>query len=136
MPPRCPATFELLQARDASELVDLLEGCERAVIVDAAVGVDPPGCVRVLEPTGLAALSSSPVSSHGIGVAEALQLTRVLSPGAAPWVRVVAIGIDAPRRYAGELSPPVQAAVCRARDTILELVFVPPDGEATSAVCA
>ncbi len=131
-----PGDVELITARDASELVDLLEGCERAVVVDAAVGGGPPGSVRVLEPSALAALSYSPVSSHGLGVAETLELVRVLSPGAASHVRVVAISIDAPRRYAGELSAPVQAAVCRARDVVLELVLAPPDGGALSAVRA
>jgi len=113
-----PGSPELLRALDASELLPLLEHATRVVIVDAAVGLEP-GAVRVCSPTELAELAPSRVSSHGLGVEQAIALARILAPTAACRdVQIVAIGIHRPERYALALSPEVSAAVPRAVATV------------------
>jgi hydrogenase maturation protease len=109
-----PGSPELHRALDAAALLPLLEGASRVVIVDAALGAEP-GVVRVCSPEHLAELVPSRVSSHGLGVGQAIELARVLAPGASCRdVRIVAILIHQPERYAIALSPQAAAAVPRA----------------------
>ncbi len=124
-----PEDVALATTSDASLLVDLLASCGHAVVVDAAVGAGPPGSVHVLEPAGLAMFSGHPLSSHGIGVAQALELARAVLGHAAPRVSIVAIGIEAPRRPVSGLSRVVQAAIPQVQKVVLELAFAPQDRE-------
>jgi hydrogenase maturation protease len=63
----------------AGELMEAWRGARCAIVIDAAIGLDEPGSVRRLEagnqplPAGL--LSTS---THGLGVAEAVELARAL----------------------------------------------------------
>jgi len=94
---------------DGTGLVELLDG-RPLLVVDAAVGAAPPG--TLLEPD-LDELAGVPlVSTHGIGLLEAVGLARALEgDGATRGLRVVAVSIDAPRGMAHGLSEPVAAAV-------------------------
>jgi hydrogenase maturation protease len=74
LPPEIP----LICLTQPLELVDHLRGCERVYLIDAADGGGPPGTIVRLqwpdprisaEPTG---------SSHGLGLAAALQLAESL----------------------------------------------------------
>lgn len=121
-----PDDVEVSTARNPGELVDLLRSSSHAILVDAVVDTDAPGSVLVLEPEQLAAQPS--LSSHGLGVAEAVALARVLDGGAR--VEVVAIGIRAPRAYGTQLSPAVQASVLRARQIAIELALAPCGSDA------
>lgn len=126
-----PAGVELVAARDATELVELLRGAGRAILVDAAIGAGPPGSVRLLSPDGLATLPSHPLSSHGFGVREALELACAVTDAAGCRISIVAVCIEAPRRYERGLSPAVRAAVTRARQLVLSCVQ--PEGLALEA---
>ena len=61
-----PAGVELCRVADAAQLVELVQGAERVVVVDAAVAAGPPGTVRTpwhrSPPTALA--SDKPSSSR------------------------------------------------------------------------
>jgi hydrogenase maturation protease len=118
-----PDGVELVRAREASAILPHLVG--RVVVVDAVVGASRPGEVRVLVESELDAAAPSSVSSHGIGVVQALALARELGQVAA--ISIVAVGIGAPRRYAMGLSPEVAAAVPRAADTVLQLLHHPEE---------
>ncbi len=100
------------EVADGAGLLGVLDGLEgRLVVVDAAVGVGPPGTVVVARPDELAA--ARPVSSHGLSVAEALALAAALR-GAPLDVRLVAVAIDPPEAGApvgAGLSEPVAKAV-------------------------
>jgi hydrogenase maturation protease len=99
------------ESADASIVLALLEAGRRVVIVDAVVGGGAPGTVLRLDPGALAS-GPAPLSSHGIGVAEALELARTLyGEGAARGVAIVGISIDRPASSAIGLSPAVAAAV-------------------------
>lgn len=117
-----PDEIELLRAADDSSLITLLEAEAPVVLIDAAVAA-PPGEVLELTPDELAAGCLRAVSTHGMGVAQAIALARMLVPDrVSPSVRIVAVTIALPRRYQQELSPAVAAAVPRAVDRVLALV--------------
>lgn len=67
----------LLQCRQPSELPQLLAGCKKAVLVDAALAGREPGTLLRLGIGDLPAAGLA-VSSHGFGVSEAVQLAGVL----------------------------------------------------------
>lgn len=73
-------------------LLDLLEGMEAAILVDAVQSSLSAGTVICLGPDELASFSPDTGSAHGWGVAETLKLGRSLDPALAQ-IRVVLIGI-------------------------------------------
>ena len=73
-------------------LLDLLEGAEAAVLVEAVHADVAPGMLIRLWPEDLASFGSDARSAHGWGVAETLRLGRSLNPLLAQ-CRVNLIGI-------------------------------------------
>lgn len=119
---RVPDGVELLQASDASAIISLLETSAPVVLVDAAVGRSP-GDVLELSPAELAGQGVQPLSSHGMGLAQAVELAAVLSPEkVSRSIRVVAVTIARPERYGHGLSPVIAAAVPRAAERVLSLI--------------
>ncbi|MFO0564570.1 MAG: hydrogenase maturation protease [Polyangiaceae bacterium] len=114
-----PAGVELVHAGDASRLVELLPGAELVVLVDAALGLEPAGTVREVEEAELGAGKIRPLSSHGLGVRDAIELARALADGPLPRIRIVAVGIEAPLAPGHGLSPAVRAAVPVAARAVL-----------------
>jgi hydrogenase maturation protease len=111
-----PADVALLEVREPSALVPLLDGGEgRLVIVDAVLA-EPPGEVRALDLDALETAALTSVSSHGLSVGQAVALAAATrGPAAAsPEVRVVAVNIGRPRRGTFGLSPAVAASLPRA----------------------
>ena len=84
------SSVELLPCRFPAELPNLLTGCSRAILLDALQGGFTPGS---LQRFALAELPQSGlgVSSHGMDVAAALQLAKVL--GSLPQ-RLIVLGIE------------------------------------------
>jgi hydrogenase maturation protease len=113
---------ELFRASDSTRLLDLIPGAARVLIVDAAVGAGPPGGVHVLPLAALQAGGVKPLSTHGMGVLEAVELARALSDGGLPPIELLAIAIEAPRELSSELSPEVARAVELAASRARELV--------------
>ena len=104
------------ESTDASVLLSLLEEGRRVVLIDAVVGGGEPGDVLRLE-SGALDSGAQPLSSHGVGVAQAIELARVLyGDSAASSVSIVGIVIERPEGLGGELSPRVAGAVSRAAD--------------------
>lgn len=117
-----PPDVELMRADEDAALVTLLETPGPVVIVDAVLG-SPPGRVVDLAPADLAAAALRPVSTHGIGVAQAIELARVVAGDqVAPSIRIVAITIERPAGYAHALSPAVAAAVASAAARVRALL--------------
>jgi len=103
---------ETRESADASVLLSLLEAGRRVVLVDAVAGAGAPGSVLQLD-VGALASGPTPLSSHGIGVAEALELARTLY-GAQSVARVEIVGVAITRPGGASsfgLSPAVAAAV-------------------------
>lgn len=64
---------------DAADLIDAWSGREHVLLVDAAIGSDPPGTVLRVD-AGRESLKTQSfrLSSHSLGVEQALELSRVL----------------------------------------------------------
>lgn len=119
-----PAGTALVPLADPMDLVSLLESEEPVVLVDSVLA-SPSGVVVELGPHELSDRAAQPASSHGMGVAQAIELARTLSPrGGATNVRVVAVTIARPDRYRVGLSPEVAAAVPKAADHVLQLLEI------------
>jgi hydrogenase maturation protease len=89
-----PDETELLRVSDATDLISLLEGDARVVLVDAVLA-SPAGVVMELAPEDLSQRAPQPASSHGISAAQAIELTPAPN-GAPPHIRVVAVTIGRP----------------------------------------
>lgn len=100
-----------LASADASVIVTLLSEGTALVVVDAVVCAGQPGAVLQLSADDLAE-GRAQVSSHGLGLVEALALASVLYGRRAPrMVDIVGIVIDAPIARGAPLSPGVARAV-------------------------
>ncbi len=115
-------------ATDASPVLSLLEDGARVIAIDAVVGAGRPGDVVVLDGEKLAAgvAGAAPVSTHGLGLADAIGLARALhGDDAARAVTVVGVIIERPRALGAGLSPGVAAAVEPAAAMALRLAKDP-----------
>jgi hydrogenase maturation protease len=94
-------------------LLDLLEGADAAILIDAARSGAPAGTLHDLDLRRSGAIASRLVSSHDIGVGEALELARAL--GRAPkFGRILGIEVAPAARRRSGLSPAVGAGVDQA----------------------
>ena len=95
-------------------LLDLLDGMEAAILVDAVHGSAAAGTIHHIRPEKLDSFTPGSASAHGWGVAETLELGRSLYPELANY-RISLIGIEAGTLGMGAgLSPQVQAALPEA----------------------
>ena len=95
-------------------LLDLLEGVEAAIIVDAVQDTTSVGNVLCLGMDELAGFIPGSGSAHGWGVAETLQLGKAVAP-ALEKCRITLIGIVGKDfRMGTGLSPEVRKALARA----------------------
>lgn len=118
-----PGIVDLTCAPDAVALIALLEGVDPVVIVDAVVDDVEAGRVLVLTPEMLRSAMPALLSTHGITVAQAIELARRLAPHTvAQGIRLVGVTIERPRAYGTALSPEVAAAVPEAAATALRLL--------------
>lgn len=108
-------------AGDAGGLLDLLEGADRVVLVDAARGPGAPGTVEAV-PLG-AALPSPVQSTHGLSLGDALGVASEL--GILP--PVVRIYVIYGRSFEpGPVTPEVATGIGLAADLILREELAPP----------
>lgn len=120
---RCLQHVELIRARDASQLVDLLNTSGQFILVDAVlVTTEQIGMVFVLSPEQLDERANSTVSSHGVSVAQAIELARAVHTSAKPRIQLVAIGIAQPQRLERHISKKVNDAIAKAADAVEALV--------------
>lgn len=114
--------LELLAVPDATALIELLATDLPVILVDAVVA--RPGCILALDEKALA--HQKAVSSHGVGVVEAIGIARALHAQAiCPRLRIVAIGIADAIRHGTQLSAEVAAAVPMAADRVFALTRAP-----------
>jgi len=110
---------------DAAKLLDLMDGRDDVIIVDAGLSGAEPGAVHRLDATaGPLPLPMFATSSHAIGLSESIELARAL--GTLPR-RCLVIAIEAQRFDLGAgLSPAVAAVVdIVVRDLLAELASQP-----------
>lgn len=116
---------ELVEAADAGALFEALRGAAKAVVVDAAVPHAPgrplsAGTVLRLTPDRLAGAGLTPLSTHGIRVADAIRLAQVVNPETvARTIVVIAILVE-PKRCG--YTPGLSAATSEAVDRAVRMV--------------
>jgi hydrogenase maturation protease len=99
-------------------LLDLLEGSEAAILVDAVKCYSAPGTIHTIHPEQLSAFTSDAKSAHGWGVAETLQLDRMLNP-ARQIIPIQMIGVEVDQMQMGfGLSKTVERALPKVCETI------------------
>jgi hydrogenase maturation protease len=99
-------------------LLDLLDGMEAAILVDAVKCYSVPGTIHTLLPEQLATFTSDTKSAHGWGVAETLQLARMLNPDRRT-IPIQLIGIEAGQMEMGSgLSKTLEQALPRVCEAI------------------
>ncbi len=117
---RVPAGVQLLDTHgEPAALLDAWEGLERVVVVDAVRTGGAPGTVHCFDASSapLPARTGS-ASTHGLGLAEALELGRAL--GRLP-AYIAVVGIEAGDDGSGDvLSAPVLAALDGAAQQVLD----------------
>jgi hydrogenase maturation protease len=105
----------IVEIAEPTRMISHLLTSERVVVVDAIVAAGPPGEIVTMDAGSLAARGLRGVSSHGVGVVEAIALARALYPGLSSCdVRIVGVCIDRPSVGQHTLTPRVGAAVAAA----------------------
>jgi len=116
-----PTGVDLVAVGDPTEIVGLLAGANPVIVVDAVLGARP-GEVLELLPGDLAARNVRAVSTHAVGVLQAIELANVLNDVPAPAIRIVGIAIERPMQWGEGLSPPVAEAVATASERVRALL--------------
>jgi hydrogenase maturation protease len=94
---------------ETTALIEAWRGADDVVVVDAVVTGAPPGTVQVWDSQLPLPLGGFPASTHGMGVAEAINLARIL--GRLPR-RLRIYGIEARQfSFGGALSPELTGAL-------------------------
>ena len=108
----------VIEWADCSVLMDLWDSSDDVIVVDAMASGMPPGTVRRFEAQEEKLPARAFTSSHAMGIAEAVELARVLDRLPA---RLTVIGIEAGDLGTGaEPCPEVVAAAARVADEINE----------------
>ena len=115
------------QSGEASALIEAWRGEDDVILVDTVVTGAPAGTVQVLESTDPLPISKTQASTHGFGVAEAIELARALNllPR-----RLRIVGIEGTDFTVGSNPPPDRAAsVEEAVRLVMQLLERPPLSE-------
>ncbi len=116
-----PRGVRTLELPDPSDLVAVLEQEDDVIVVDAVVG-GPAGVIIELDPEHADPAEPVAVSSHGVGVMQAIALAKNLSHGRPiARTRLIGVGIERPQALRAGLSPEVAAAVEHAAALIRRL---------------
>jgi hydrogenase maturation protease len=94
---------------EVTELMDAWSGADDVIVIDAVVTGAPAGAVHVWDGRRLPAFATSTGSTHGLGVAQAIELARALDCLPA---RLRVYGIEGKRFEIGsQVSPEVERAI-------------------------
>lgn len=108
-----------IQSGEALALIEAWRGADDVIVVDTVVAGAPVGTVHLWDSQQSLPLVSSPASSHGLGVAEAIELARAL--GRLPQ-RLRVYGIEGVRfGFGSRLSPELCLAVEQVVQHLLTL---------------
>ena len=120
---KLPAGVDIHEISDPARLIDLLDGIQCAILVDALVNDSDPGEILCLTPEDLATYPSMPLSSHGTSVADAIGLLRILSPAPSGCeIHIIGISIKPPGQFSLTQSAPIAAAIPRAVSLVVKLL--------------
>jgi hydrogenase maturation protease len=113
---------ELIEAGTPGlNLLDLWDGADRVIIVDAVKSGAAPGTVHSFDASLLPPRDVMPVSSHGVNIIDAVELGRLLGRLPAE-LTVIGVEIRSEEPWHVGLTPEVAAAVPRACQRVLEMI--------------
>jgi hydrogenase maturation protease len=118
------ASVELIESAEPTGLIELLaDGADPVVIVDAVLDDGPAGRVLLIDPHSQSGDGERLLSTHGVGIIEAIELARLAySNRIAKRIFVVGVAIGQSARHGKGLSPAVAAAVPLAAKHVLKLI--------------
>ena len=119
---RLGPSFDVVESdADGLALLDLAEGAESIILIDAVKGAGPPGSTIRLDLSEESRWRSIvPCSSHALGIADAIDLARVL--GRLP-KRMVLYGVELESDVSGtSLSRPVREGLANVVEQVAEEV--------------
>jgi hydrogenase maturation protease len=105
------------------DLLDVVAGADRIVLVDAMSTGRPPGTCVTLEGRAIERHAAGASLSHTLGIAELMELAHRLAPERPPaTLHFVGVEGAAFADYGTKLSPEVEAALPEAVDAVLRLI--------------
>ncbi len=105
------------------DLLDVVAGAERVVLVDAMATGRAPGTCVTLDGRAIERYSAGASASHTLGIAELMDLAHRLAPArAAASLHFVGVEGIAFGEYGTDLSPEVEAAIPEAVEAVLRLL--------------
>jgi hydrogenase maturation protease len=115
-------SFDLVEVDEPTRLVDLLtDGVDKVVMVDALHDA-PAGRVLMVDSRRGDPRARHLLSTHGVGVMEAIELARIAHPDrVARRIFIVGVTIAQTSRTGEGLSPAVKAAVPEAAEKVLNI---------------
>jgi hydrogenase maturation protease len=116
---RLGPSVEVIEAEgDGLALLDLIEGIDHVILIDAVKGVGQPGATVRLDLSAESRWGTvAPCSTHAIGVADAIDLARAL--GRLP-KQIILYGIEIESVDAGAS---LSGSVCEGLDAVVEQVI-------------
>jgi len=118
-----PGQCHLVELDEPTRLIDLLiDGADPVVVVDAILDDGPTGRVLVIDALRPNPLSEHLLSTHGVGVMDAIELARVAHRDlVAQRISIIGITVQEASRHGPGLSAAVKAAVPHAAAQALKL---------------
>ena len=104
-----PSVDVVLSSEAGLALIDLMEGYERALLLDSVVTGAPPGTVHDFSPSDFRRVMAP--SPHYAGLPEVLQLAERLEIPFPREIRVLALEVEDPYRITECLSPAVERSI-------------------------
>jgi hydrogenase maturation protease len=100
-------------------LIDLLKGFDKAVIIDSIVSADvkPGECVKI-DPGHIT--SAHLANSHGLGLFEALEMSRSLGGKMPERISIYAVGVRNPYEFGEKLACDIEARIPYIIDEIIK----------------
>lgn len=119
---RLDDSVKLQESQDATILIDALRENTHVVIVDAVIDGAQPGSVKILTEDQIVDGCLSPLSTHIVGVPQAIALARALAEKEIAHLTIVGISIETPKKIGHHLSLAVKNAIPRAVETVRTLL--------------
>ena len=105
------------------DLLEVVQGAERIILVDAMSTGRPPGTCVTLEGSAIARYAAGAAISHTVGIAELIEVADRLAPGGSrPSILFVGIEGQCFDRYGRDLGPRVRAAIPEAVTQVLRAI--------------
>lgn len=115
---RVPRGVDVVESGEAGlALLELLNGYDRAVIIDAMQSGAPPGTIHHLDPSTFDRVLAP--SAHYAGLPEVFELAQRLGIAIPTRIAVLAIAVLGPFAFSEHLSPAVADAVEPAAEAVL-----------------